>query len=200
MNYIKPFELLCLMALSIFNCSNCSKSNQYRRNALDISGSYQTKTDSNLNMNFVIANEDNKKYDILITLNRQSPITEEEKTLLNRNGFNPQTLKSRFAQPFILGSGFESDLKNGENYSKDGGATSQFFVCSAEPDTQSDASGGLLEARYCVSGQFDRESREISGTLTLYLVYNSLRQKADGSFVAENRGEAQIKYKAQAIN
>ena len=165
-------------------------------NVVDISGNYQTNSNSQLDMEFIIENEGGNPNDILITLTRKSPLTEEEKNLLKNHSFDSQNTELRFAEPFILGLGFNSDWPKGENYSEDGGKTSLFFVCSAKPDIRMGSHSSLYEARYCMSGLLERDNPEMTGRLSLHIYYNTIQQKPDGSFVTESLGELKMPYTA----
>lgn len=163
-----------------------------RDNVYDISGKYQTVADSEIQFNFEVTNESGK-HDIFVTLNRTTPLTDEERELLSKlkqdHNLSDETI---FNQPtqitFGKGSSIESYFEGGDNISDDFGKSSRFFVCSNDSPKyksnkqEADKKDITLKIRYCLTGSVKKESKQIiDGRLILsaYSYYHKLIQKEE---------------------
>ena len=170
-------------------------------------------------MNFTITNQ-NVKHDILVQLNRTSPLTNQEKEFLSEmakeHGVSAETLTSK---PFPTTFGGESDflglgelISGGENISDNFGKTSRFSVCSDNPPKyeskktvlEADASEPEKEIKnvklsviYCLSGTIKKESKNVieEGKLSLRASY--IYDIDEGIGISFHDKEVELNYKAE---
>ena len=193
-----------------------------RDNVYDLSGKYQTVEDSEIQFSFEVTNESGK-HDIFVTLNRTTPLTDEERELLSKlkqdHNLSDETI---FNQPtqitFGKGSSIVSYFEGGDNISYDFGKSSRFHVCSSDnPEYKSnkqeaDKKDIILKIRYCLTGSVKKESKEIIDgrlILSVYSYYHKLIQKEESQpettegekteFESEAEGEIEFDYKAKKV-
>ena len=221
MSYI--ITLVFIFSVSLFGCGSgkekkVSEEEQRTRlqNAFDISGAYQTTTDSSFHFRFTITNQ-NEKNDISVTIDRTVRLTDKEKTLLSNlkksHGIsdfeiNDSDTFNWFGQTlgdYYLDSGgnyIVSSLEavKEDNISTDLGKTSKFEVCSRghtydSRKTNVDKQNIKLRIYYCFSGLVKRENRKmVEGHLTLKA---SSTYDLGGGLVGWNdEGSVDFNYKA----
>ena len=174
-------------------------------------------------MNFTITNQ-NVKHDILVQLNRTSPLTDQEKEFLSEmakeHGVSAETLTSK---PFPTTFGEKSDFLGlgeaisggGDNISDNFGKTSRFHVCSDNPseyeskktveeadsfDPEKEIKNVKLRISYCFSGTVKKESKNVieEGKLSLGASYNYDTDNKSGSSTHDK--EVELNYKAEKAN
>ena len=180
MRYLK--QALIIFSIFLSSCISEEERKARQENAFDIAGTYKTTEDSEVQLNFTITNQ-NVKRDILVQLNRTSPLTNQEKEFLSEvakeHGVSAETLTSK---PFPTTFGGESDflglgelISGGENISDNFGKTSRFSVCSDNPpkyeskktvleadsfDPEKEIKNVKLSVIYCLSGTIKKESKK----------------------------------------
>ena len=182
-----------LIIFSVF-LSGCMSKNMSEEkkiqmeNALDISGAYKTTEDSEVQLDFTIANQ-NEKHDISIQMNRTSPLTGREKDCFSKLAKEYHvSVEALTTQPFPTSFGSESDFfgvfDDGvfdglENISDDFGKTSKFNVCSDNSTKYESkkvvdgAKNVKLEILYCFSGTVRKANKNIiKGNLSLHAFFN----------------------------
>ncbi len=207
--FILFIKVLFVVALSAFlsGCLSPEEQQARRDNAFDINGTWQTTKDSELQLNFEIINQQEKS-DILVTLTRTSPVTEEEKQLLSKakkeHGINSEDILN---PPTQITLGEEPNplvkaLSGGENISDNFGKSSRFYVCDDSPpeykSTQilEDKKNIKLKVLYCLSGTVKKESKNLieEGKFSLNIIQSY--DSANGSGLT-NKEEVDLKYEAQ---
>ena len=192
-----------------------------RDNVYDLSGEYQTQVDSEIQFSFEVTNESGK-HDIFVTLNRTTPLTDEERELLSKlkqdHNLSDETI---FNQPtqitFGKGSSIVSYFEGGDNISDDFGKSSRFHVCSSDkPEYKSnkqeaDKEDITLEIRYCLTGSVKKESKQIvDGQLILrasshykLIKKEESQSETQGDEKTEHdskaEGEVEFNYKAKKV-
>ena len=129
--------------------------------------------------------EEKKYYDICMTLERKSPLTQEEKELLSKAGLRDREVLREFKN-FDLGCSSQDSLWfAGDNRSEDEGKSSQFFVQSDDKILNKDETGGLY---YTLEGRVEKAKMgKMTGQLTLHTLFTEEEsggrpKKQEGSF------------------
>jgi hypothetical protein len=172
--------------------SDTEKTNR-REDAFDVSGIYKVETDggSDLDMTFEIKNESGR-HDIVVTLDRGSEMSDQEKAAFERQGIASDQVFSYFNNPMILGQGHSSiDLDGGENISDDGGLSTHFSVCT--PDYKHSAQSLI---RYCLTGNVNKESELLKGRLTMY-ISKLMQEEVDGKTIDTFRNVETVAFQYQ---
>lgn len=202
------------ITLSIFlsACVTEAEKEARRQNAFDLSGTWKTTPDSEVQFSLTLTNQ-NVKHDIFVTIARTSPLSDKEKTLLSKvateHGIAVETLTNQ-AFPTAFGgedAWLAEVLDGGENISKDVGKTSEFHICSDNPPQH--ASAKVEEGKtnikvmigYCLSGTVKKDTPNLieNGVLSLHISYikPTTEKKAEDSTPSE---EVTLSYKAEKSN
>jgi hypothetical protein len=191
--------LFTLLSFFLISCASDAEKEERRQNAFDLQGVYASKVTANseLAMTMSIQNENGKRHDILINLERTNDIENSEKTFLVKNSMqNLETnLKQSFGKNMIFGAGYNPHFDGGENISDDFGETSKFYVC-----TSSKKLAENISASYCLSGTITKQSMTTNGALSLNIV-KTTKQVVNGK--EESNSETFIhsmKYNADTDN
>ena len=220
-------HFIMLGALFLIGCAELSPEELKARqdNAFDLSGSYTTTGDVNMNIN--IENQGGKKYDILIKITRSNNLTREEQDLIEKaTGANPEKVTSHF-ENFALGEKKEGDptlipsltvfkIHGGENISRDFGKSSEFGFPSATGDLctgnlEQPYSGSTYEYEgrelknkawifdYCISGKAIKKDKKIiiTGELKLNLHYKAIFKDNDAPLTV-SEGVVTLNYTAES--
>ena len=204
MRYIS--YILIILSIFISGCLSEEEIKARQDNAFDISGTYQTTPDSEIQMSFTITNQ-NAKHDISISVNRTSPLSAQEQELLSKlateHGIPVETLT---AQPFPVTFGANSNLfgesiSGGDNVSRDFGKTSRISICSDNPseyESQKLVTGQRnlkLEISYCLLGIVKQENKNIIEEGKLSLDASTSYDLEDG-VGSSSEGDLDLNFKA----
>ena len=201
-----------LIALSIFltNCaSEEEKEARRRQNAFDLSGTYRTITeDSEVQLEFTITNQNGKHY-IFIKVDRTSPLSDEEKKFIQNEEKKyslPEGSLTNIAFPTNFGAegnSLDEPIGGGKNISKDFGRTSEFHVCSDNPQSKNEINpiSMTLSFYYCLSGTVRKENKNIieNGVLSLLETYSFEKGNFESSIIVTNDVKAVLNYKAEKV-
>lgn len=207
-----------LIVLSIFlsGCLSEEEIKARQENAFNLSGTYQTTGASEVQFNFTVTNQEGK-HDILVQVNRTSPLSDKEKGFLSglvkEHGIPERPL---MAQPFpttfganpdnVMLDTLEKAIEGGDNISDNFGKTSRFRVCSDSSEYESrkveqGAKNMKLHIFYCLSGIVKKENKNIveEGELSLNASYNYefVDEKEGIAGFSTHPGEAILNYKAE---
>ncbi|MGE0528927.1 MAG: hypothetical protein AB7P49_17820, partial [Bdellovibrionales bacterium] len=155
---------LLVLSMVLAACASDAEKQERRENAFDVSGSYKATraSGSDLDIGFEIANESGR-HDIVIRLERLSPVTDKEREFLTSAGLDADRVFKHFGSHLELGRGYDKKhLEGGENVSDSFGESTRFFVCT--PEFQYDAEYRLL---YCLGGSISKKDKNMDGRLEL---------------------------------
>ena len=173
MHYIIS-ALLIVFSVFLSGCLSEEEKQVRRDNAFDISGTYQTEEDSEVQLSFKITNRTGK-HDILVALTRTSPLTRSEEGLLSKVKTEYDIAEDIFTMPakITLERDKYLDLfEGGSNISDNFGKTSRFYVCDDNPSeygsNKADKKNIRIQISYCFSGTIKKESKNlVEGKLSL---------------------------------
>ena len=218
MKHIK--YILIILNVFLLGCLSEEEIKARQENAFDLSGTYQTTADSEVQLSFTITNQEGK-HDILIQIDRTSPLSEKEKEFLSKlakeHGIPEETLLTQ-SFPTSFGGEIYSDsridefrkmltegIKGGDNISDNFGKTSRFDVCSdnaTEHESKKVKEGTKnkkLRIFYCLSGVVKKENKKLieEGELSLEASYSYDSVDHGRRGFATHLVEATLNYKAE---
>ena len=205
-----------LIALSIFlsGCLSEQEIKARQENAFDLSGTYKTTEDSEVQLNFTINNQ-NAAHDILVHVDRTTPLLNKEKDFLSElteEHGTPVALLTNHVFPTTFGGDtglFNEIIDGGDNISDDFGQTSRFHICSGnspEHESKKVEKGKKnirFEIYYCLSGTVKKETKNIieNGRLSLQASYRyDLTGEDGGTGVSSHEKEIELQYRAEKVN
>jgi hypothetical protein len=163
--YLSKKSFVAILSVLLFAaCASEDEKKERRENSLDVSGGYKTSiaSGSEMDLQFEIKNESGR-HDIVINLERFSPLTAKEKNFLKAKNIDSQFVSNYFGNRMILGQGYKSlQLDGGENISSDFGESSEFFVC-----TESVQYNAEYSVYYCLNGKVRKKEKMMRGNLVL---------------------------------
>jgi|GEM_PF-2762155 len=177
---MKLSTVLCSagLALTLAACPSLEEQELRKTNAFNLSGEYLVinRGPDEAAFSLKITNEVGR-HDIVGEVFRETTMTSREQYHLQQYGISSLGLQAFLGSPMIFGKGETSTMQGGENISKDGGESSEFYICTGTYYEQSFFSTGEPStAQYCLRGEKIKGSDYISGTLELN-VYGPTSEK-----------------------